>query len=53
MAMVTVGTTTRAGVPQVVLHQHARDHRSALRRAQHCVMLAGVEVRLELDKIML
>lgn len=46
MAVVTVGAAARAGVAQVILHEHARDHRAALRRAQHCVVLARVQVRL-------
>lgn len=46
MAVLAVGAAPGTGVPQVVLHQHARDHRAALRRAQHRVVLARVEVRL-------
>lgn len=44
--MLAVGAAPRARVAEMVLHQHARDHRAALRRAQHRVVLARVEVRL-------
>ena len=42
VAVLAVGAAARAGVPQVVLHQHARYHRAALRSAQHRVVLACV-----------
>lgn len=46
MTMLAVGAAARTGVAQVILHQHPRDHRTALRRAQHRIVLARVQVRL-------
>lgn len=45
-AILAVGAPPGAGVPQVVLHEHARDHGATLRCAEHGVVLARVQVRL-------
>lgn len=48
--MLAVGAAAGAGVAQVILHQHARDHRTALCRAEHRIVLARVQMRLRIIK---
>lgn len=45
--MLAVGAAAGTCVPKVILHQDPRYHGSALRGAEHCVVLACVKMRLE------
>lgn len=50
-AELAVGAALRTRVPEVVLHEHARDHGPAVRAARHRVVLARVQVRLQLAQL--